>query len=156
MSTEESPLTSLQWVYKENKLVPLKERSLKSKIKPYKTIINRTRFKICRITKASLVQGTSLGHSEKFGISCWTGTKLECIFYFFFNIKSLTFSRDRLLVPRIPSLLIWTCNSWIMCGKPLDTARKSVYMLAMSGEKQFFFFFSAVTNSEHKSREEDR
>lgn len=104
------------------------------------TIVNRTRFKICRITKASLVQGTSLGHSEKFGISCWTGTKLECIFYFFFNIKSLTFSRDRLLVPRIPSLLIWTCNSWIMCGKPLDTARKSVYMLAMSGEKQIYFF----------------
>lgn len=57
-------------------------------------------------------------------------------FLFFFHHADdavlLTFSWERLLVPLMPSLWMWTCSSWIMWGNPLETALSRVYMFAMS------------------------
>ena len=56
---------------------------------------------------------------------------------------SLTFSWVRLLVALRPSSWIWFCSSWIIWGKPVDTARSKTYIFAMSeGRKKFIMKFT--------------
>ena len=56
---------------------------------------------------------------------------------------SLTFSWVRLLVALRPSSWIWFCSSWIIWGKPVDTARSKTYIFAMSeGREKFIMKFT--------------
>lgn len=71
---------------------------------------------------------------------------LRVLFQVFY---ALTCSWVRLLVALRPSSWMWFCSSWIIWGKPVDTARSKTYIFAMSERKKNSSIFQTTLCNAH-------